>query len=200
MSFSPPPPAPPVHEPVRARTRTDRRVLWGAVLALGVLTTVRLSGQLLERIASDAQVRGLTADLHDPALAELAVRAGVTLAVVASVIFQGLYLLLCATIDERLLPGAMITTGVCRGGERRTGVGFAVLVGAGATIPVQLVALTLGVAAPKDSPLLYLWLIGLVTVAAALPIRRSSASGRSARTWLLVPLILAAVAALSLAF
>lgn len=177
---------------------TDRRILWAAVLATVAVTIVRLSGQLLERITADAQVRELAAGLEDPALAELAVRLGVTLAVVISAVFQIIYLFLCATVDEKLLSGVMAPTG---GREDRRGrlpgIGPAVLVGIASTLPVQLAAMVLGLSSPKDSVLTIVWLLVLVAVVSAWACTRAALRRRDKRTRILLVMILVIVAAIS---
>lgn len=181
--------------PVRV---TDRRILWAAVLATVAVTIVRLSGQLIERITADAQVRDLAAGLEDPALAELAVRLGVTLAVVIAAVFQIIYLFLCATVDEKLLSGVMASTGRREDRKGRLpGIGPAVLVGIASTVPVQLAALVLGLSSPKDSPFAVVWLIVLVAVVSTWACTRAAFRGRGRRARILLVMILVIVAAIS---
>ncbi|MEV4736980.1 MULTISPECIES: hypothetical protein [unclassified Microbacterium] len=181
-----------------APRRTDRLILWAAVLATVVVMIVRLSGQLLERITADDQVRDLAAGLDDPALAELAVRMGVMLAVVISAVFQIIYLFLCATVDEKLLAGVMVPTGrrADRKG-RRPALGPAVVVGIAATLPVQLTALAFGLTAPKDSPFLGVWLLVLVAVVSVWACTRPALRDRGPRGRILLVAVLVVVAAIS---
>ncbi|KNY04838.1 hypothetical protein [Microbacterium sp. GCS4] len=181
-----------------APRRTDRLILWAAVLATVVVMVVRLSGQLLERITADDQVRDLAAGLDDPALAELAVRMGVMLAVVISAVFQIIYLFLCATVDEKLLAGVMVPTGrrADRKG-RRPALGPAVMVGIAATLPVQLTALAFGLTAPKDSPFLVVWLVVLVAVVSVWACTRPALRDRGLRGRILLVAVLVVVAAIS---
>ncbi|MBG0716911.1 hypothetical protein G3N18_02255 [Microbacterium sp. 2C] len=181
-----------------APRRTDRLILWAAVLATVVVMVVRLSGQLLERITADDQVRDLAAGLDDPALAELAVRMGVMLAVVISAVFQIIYLFLCATVDEKLLAGVMVPTGrrADRKG-RRPALGPAVMVGIAATLPVQLTALAFGLTAPKDSPFLVVWLVVLVAVVSVWACTRPALRDRGSRGRILLVAVLVVVAAIS---
>lgn|GEM_PF-1983219 len=177
---------------------TDRRILWAAVLATIAVTIVRLSGQLLERITADAQVRDLAAGLEDPALAELAVRLGVTLAVVISAVFQIIYLFLCATVDEKLLTGVMTPTGRREDRKGRLpGIGPAVLVGIASTLPVQLAALVFGLSSPKDSPFAVIWLVVLVAVVSTWACTRPALRERGRRARILLVMILIVVAAIS---
>lgn len=184
--------------PIAPTLRTDRRILWGAVLSTVVLTGFRLSGQLLDHITDDARVRELAAGLDDPALAELAVRMGVTLAVVISAVFQIIYLFLCATVDEKLLAGVMTPTGrrADRKG-RRAGLGAAVAVGIASTLPVQLVALVFGLTAPKDSPYVVVWLLVLVAAVSAWACTRPALRHRGRRRSILVVTTLVLIAAIS---
>lgn len=178
--------------------RTDRLVLWAAVLATVVVMIVRLSGQLLERITADDQVRDLAADLDDPALAELAVRMGVMLAVVISAVFQIIYLFLCATVDEKLLAGVMASTGrrADRKG-RRPALGPAEIVGIAATLPVQITALVFGLSAPKDSPFLAVWLVALVAAVSVWACTRPALRVRGPRARVLLVTVLVVIAAIS---
>lgn len=180
--------------PVRV---TDRRILWAAVLATVAVTIGRLSGQLLERITADAHVRDLAAGLEDPALAELAVRLGVTLAVVISAVFQIIYLFLCATVDEKLLRGLIASTGRREDRKgRRPGIGPAVLVGIAATLPVQLAALGFGLGSPKDSPIAIAWVVVVVTAVSIWACTRP-AVGHNRRGRTLRVTILMVIAAIS---
>jgi hypothetical protein len=168
------------------------------VLATFVVMIVRLSGQLLERITADDQVRDLAAGLDDPALAELAVRMGVMLAVVISAVFQIIYLFLCATVDEKLLGGVMAPTGrrTDRKG-RRPALGPAAIVGIAATLPVQLMALAFGLIAPKDSPLLAAWLVVLVAGVSVWACSRPALRARGPRARVLLVAVIVGVAAIS---
>ena len=84
--------------------KTDRAVVWTAVVMTGLLIAIRLWIQLADRISQAGWIRARTSDLGDPALAQLAVRLGIVLAIVLSTLFQGLYLFLCAVVDEKILP------------------------------------------------------------------------------------------------
>lgn len=181
--------------------RTDRWILWSGAGALLVLSTMRLAVQLFPRIESDDRVLAITAALEDPALADLAVSVGVTLAIALTALFQTMYVFLCAAIDERLLPGTMAATRSHVDGEGRwIGVGPAVLVGLASTLPVQILAVSLAVTAPKDSPLLAVWLTALVTIGALWARRRLRPSARGRRNTSLIVVALACVAAIALLF
>ncbi|MCJ1685527.1 hypothetical protein [Rathayibacter sp. VKM Ac-2927] len=178
--------------------RTDRLVLWTAMLFTVAVTVVRLSGQLLERITTNDRVRDLAAELNDRALAELAVRMGVVLAVVISAVFQLVYLSLCAMVDEKVLVAVMTPTRrrVDRSG-RRPAVGPAMIVGIAATLPVQLAALALGLASPKDSPLLAVWLVLVVGGVFGFVCSRPAFRARGSRARVLLASLLVVVAAIS---
>lgn len=192
------PAAGPQHRP---HPLTDRWILWSVISALGLVTVLRLSLQLFERIHADSRVQALASELGTPALAGLAVRVGVTLAIVFSVVFEVMYLLLCAAVDERLLPATMaVTRSPARADGSGAGVGPALLVGAAATIPVHLVALLGDIASPKDSPLLFVWLIVVVVLGTAWALRRLPIVSRGRRTWLVLVSALIVIAALSLLF
>lgn len=190
--------------PARAadsRHVTDRMILWGCVLLTVALTAARLSAQLFERIEADARVQDLASGLEDPALADLAVRMGVLLAVMMSVVFQIIYLFLCATVDEKILQSTMTTTRnrTNRKG-RRVGIGPAFLTGVAATVPVQVTALVLGLSSPKDELLLYIWLAILVALCTTWACRRLMSGARMTRNRIIVTVILASIAAISLLF
>lgn len=178
---------------------TDKIIFWIAVSLIVALTVIRLSETLLERITVNERVHELAAELGEPALADLAVRVGVTLAAVISAAFQIVYLSLCAAVDEKLLPRLMASTrsrSDRRG--RRPSFGPAMLTGIAATLPVQLVALVLGLSSPKNSPLVYVWLLILVTVMAMWACTRPPVRASGARKQILVSVFIGLVAALSL--
>lgn len=177
---------------------TDRRILWAGVLVTIFVMAVRLSAQLMHQIEANPQVQELASSLDDPALADLAVRMGVTLAVVFSTVFQIVYLFLCATVDEKLLQSVMIPSRRIDRKGRPAGLGAAVLIGIAATVPVQLVALVFGVVSPKESPFAYIWLAILVASTIAWVQTRPTIRALGARARIVAAMLLVITATISL--
>ncbi len=176
--------------------RTDPAILWCLVVIVTALTAIRMFGQLRSKIADAARALPAAADIDDPALMDLAVNAGVVLAGVVALFILVLYLSLCAKIDEVLLPGLMRRSSRRRGRDGRIrSIGPALLVGALAHVPVQVVALATAAPSPKDSPLALAWVAVVVIAVAVLAL-----TGRAVppRRRAVVVGILVGVAALSL--
>lgn len=178
--------------------KTDRAVVWTAVVMTGLLIAIRLWIQLADRISQVGWTRGHTSGLEDPALAQLAVRLGIVLAIVLSTLFQGLYLFLCAVVDEKILPGIMVPVRESKGADGKTGLGPAVFVGLCATIPVQLAALIADVSAPKEYPAAFVWLFVVVVVAVAWTWRRPAMNRAGIRGKVISTALLLVISAISL--
>ncbi|WP_435933283.1 hypothetical protein [Cutibacterium sp. V970] len=180
------------------RLKTDRAVVWIAVVMTGLLIAIRLWTQLADRISQVGWTRGHTSGLEDPALAQLAVRLGIVFAMILSTVFQGLYLFLCAVVDEKILQGTMVPVREDKGTDGKTGLGPAVFVGLCATVPVQLVALIANVSAPKEYPATFVWLFAVAVATIVWTWRRPAMGRAGTRGKVTSAALLLAVGAISL--
>lgn len=176
----------------------DRLVVRGCVLITFIITLLRVTtGEIFDRVLNDTELQEAASEIEEPAIVELSVWVGIVLSMIFSIIICSAYFSLCAMLDEKVMPRLIIPLRVNKKGEK-VGIGASLIIGILCIIPVQIVALLLGVLEPKSLIYLHIWLL-IVWVGVVVWIcRRLAALKISVRRRIIASSILAAATILSL--
>jgi hypothetical protein len=142
---------------------TPRR--WWVLVYLVTVAAVVVTAPTL-RSEVDRQLAGSDAvgQVHDPALADLAINIGMLLAVLLFMLVLALYLSLASVMDRSLFRPRLRPNG-------RGPIGLFFIVAACCTVPVHAVSAAFSIAGPKDTPLFYVYVMA-VGIAAPFLFRR----------------------------
>lgn len=176
----------------------DRLVVRGCVLITFIITLLRVTtGEIFDRVLNDTELQEAASEIEEPAIVELSVWVGIVLSMIFSIIICSAYFSLCAMLDEKVMSRLIILLRVNKKGEK-VGIGASLIIGILCIIPVQIVALLLGVLEPKSLIYLHIWLL-IVWVGVVVWIcRRLAALKISVRRRIIASSILAAATILSL--
>ncbi|GGI12422.1 hypothetical protein GCM10007377_00880 [Galliscardovia ingluviei] len=183
---------------VSERNTVDRRIVMVGVISFVAVMVSRLSMQASQQIEENIQQYGLSASISDPTLMQLAVRIGITLAIIISTAFQILYLYLCVDVDEKILNSLILPIGKVSSREKYTGLGMATLSGLLVTVPVQVAALVLNQTSPKNSIWFYAWIVTVVITMTMFSWNRISAGKNNTKSRISVMAILFCIVAISI--
>jgi hypothetical protein len=137
----PVPPAMPV-TPTDREAASTSRVLWiSAYLVLMVLVALRLP--LVKQSLTAHVPPDVRAELGDDRLLSLSMTVGTVLFFLVYAVIIGLYFSLAGFLDRRLIPSKVIVAG-----HLKVGVFFVIAVFA--TIPVNLLSVSLGILQPRE--------------------------------------------------
>lgn len=125
-------------------------LLYVLSIALVAASAPTLRSEVQQRLADSAARDKVT----DPGLADLAVNIGVLVAVLVFMLVLALYLSLAATMDRHIFRPRLRVNG-------HSPFGLFFVVAACCTVPVHAVSTTLAIAAPKDTPLFFAYVIAV---------------------------------------
>jgi hypothetical protein len=135
----------------RPEPMTSRRV-WVTTLVITALLLGARSGAIYGYVQSEIQRNGIAAEVNDKNLEQLAVNIGFTLALLISLAVLLVFYSIAALMERNIFGVSMpIMRGV------RVGPFYPIVLGS--TVPVHLGALVLGLTAPKDQPLYYVYVL-----------------------------------------
>ena len=136
---------------LRPEPMTSRRV-WVTTLAITALLLGARSGAIYGYVQSEIQRNGIAAEVNDKNLEQLAVNIGFTLALLISLAVLLVFYSIAALMERHIFGVSMP---IMRGVSVHP---FYPIVLA-STVPVHLGALVLGLTAPKDQPLYYVYVL-----------------------------------------
>jgi hypothetical protein len=146
--------------PVDATPRRWWVLVYLLTVAMVAATTPTLRSEVHQQLARGDALE----QVHDPGLADLAINIGMLLAVLLFMLVLALYLSLASVMDRSLFRPRLHAKG-------HGPFGLFFIVAACCTVPVHAVSAAFSIAAPKDTPLFYIYVLA-VGIAAPFLFRR----------------------------
>lgn len=135
----------------RSEPMTSRRV-WVATLAVTALLLAARSGSIYSYVQSELQRNGISAEIHDKNLEQLAVNIGFTLALLISLAVLLVFYSIASLMERKIFRVSRPI-----GGGARVGPFYPIVLAT--TVPVHFGALALGMTAPKDHLTYYVYVV-----------------------------------------
>lgn len=135
----------------RPKPLTSRRV-WVTTLAVTAILLTARSGSIYGYVQSELQKNGIAAEVQDKDLEQLAVNVGFTLALLISLAVLLVFYSIASLMERNIFPVSMPIVGGATIGPFYP----VVLV---STVPVHLGSLVLGISAPKDHLVYYVYVV-----------------------------------------